>query len=227
MSETVIDATGLRIWYGTPRGPVRAVDGVSFSVGRGEILGIVGESGCGKSTLGRGLLGLLPEGARMDGRLDFQGEDLLAMSAKERFTRRGRDLAMIFQEPLTRLNPLMRISEHFTETLRTHHPKMSPAEIETRSLDVLRLIGMTIRTARKAGTPVAVCGEMAGDWAATRLLLGMGLTEFSMHPASLLRVKQEILRADASKLAPRVSRLLASDDPLRVRALLARLVEDA
>jgi phosphotransferase system enzyme I (PtsI) len=86
---------------------------------------------------------------------------------------------------------------------------------------------MTIRTARKAGTPVAVCGEMAGDWAATRLLLGMGLTEFSMHPASLLRVKQEILRADASKLAPRVSRLLASDDPLRVRALLARLVEDA
>ncbi|MCO5106040.1 MAG: phosphoenolpyruvate--protein phosphotransferase [Burkholderiaceae bacterium] len=92
---------------------------------------------------------------------------------------------------------------------------------------VLRLIGMTIRTARKAGTPVAVCGEMAGDWAATRLLLGMGLTEFSMHPASLLRVKQEILRADASRLAPRVARLLASDDPLRVRALLARLVEDA
>jgi len=92
---------------------------------------------------------------------------------------------------------------------------------------VLRLIGRTIRTARKAGVPVAVCGEMAGDWAATRLLLGMGLTEFSMHPASLLRVKQEILRVDASKLAPRVSRLLASDDPLRVRALLARLVEDA
>ncbi|RPH66337.1 MAG: phosphoenolpyruvate--protein phosphotransferase [Burkholderiales bacterium] len=92
---------------------------------------------------------------------------------------------------------------------------------------VLRLIGMTIRTARKAGTPVAVCGEMAGDWVATRLLLGMGLTQFSMHPASLLRVKQEILRADASRLAPRVARLLASDDPLRVRALMARLVEEA
>ena len=92
---------------------------------------------------------------------------------------------------------------------------------------VLRLIGMTIRAARKAGTPVAVCGEMAGDWAATRLLLGMGLTQFSMHPASLLRVKQEILRADASRLAPRVTRLLSSDDPLRVRALLARLLEEA
>ncbi|HRA74655.1 MAG TPA: ABC transporter ATP-binding protein [Propionicimonas sp.] len=142
MTAPVVDATDLRIWYGTPRGPVRAVDGVSFSVGRGEILGLVGESGCGKSTLGRGLLGLLPEGAKMDGHLGFKGEDLLAMTPKERFQRRGRDLAMIFQEPLTRLNPLMRISEHFVETLRTHHPKMSAAEIENRSLEVLRLIGI-------------------------------------------------------------------------------------
>ena len=142
MTTPVVDATDLRIWYGTPRGPVRAVDGVSFSVGRGEILGLVGESGCGKSTLGRGLLGLLPDGATMDGHLGFKGEDLLAMTPKERFGRRGRDLAMIFQEPLTRLNPLMRISEHFIETLRTHHPKMSPAEIENRSLEVLRLIGI-------------------------------------------------------------------------------------
>lgn len=142
MSQTVIDATDLRIWYGTPRGPVRAVDGVSFSVGRGEILGLVGESGCGKSTLGRGLLDLLPEGATMDGALNFKGENLLAMTRRQRFQRRGRDLAMIFQEPLTRLNPLMRISEHFIETLRTHHPKMSPSEIENRSLEVLRVIGI-------------------------------------------------------------------------------------
>lgn len=92
---------------------------------------------------------------------------------------------------------------------------------------VLRLIEMTIRTARRAGTPVAVCGQMAGDWAATHLLLGMGLTQFSMHPASLLRVKQEVLRADVSHLAPRVERLLESDDPQQVRALLGRLVDDA
>ncbi|MCM5571383.1 phosphoenolpyruvate--protein phosphotransferase [Burkholderiaceae bacterium FT117] len=92
---------------------------------------------------------------------------------------------------------------------------------------VLRLVAMTIRAGRKAGKPVAVCGEMAGDWAATRLLLGMGLTQFSMHQASLLRVKQEILRADASKLAPKVSRLLASDEPVRVRSMLAKLRSDA
>ena len=92
---------------------------------------------------------------------------------------------------------------------------------------VLRLIAMTIRAGRKAGKPVAVCGEMAGDWGATRLLLGMGLTQFSMHQASLLRVKQEILRADASKLAPKVSRLLSSDEPARVAAMLAKLRADA
>ncbi len=89
---------------------------------------------------------------------------------------------------------------------------------------VLRLVAMTIRAARRAGKPVAVCGEMAGDWGATHLLLGMGLREFSMHPASLLRVKREILRADVPKLAPRVARLLQAVDPLRMRAQLARLV---
>jgi peptide/nickel transport system ATP-binding protein len=141
-SAPVIDAEHLRIWYGTERGPVRAVDGVSFQLRRGEILGLVGESGCGKSTLGRGLLGLLPEGAAMDGRLRFQGEDLLALSRKEMFAKRGADLGMIFQEPLTRLNPLMRVSEHFEETLRTHEKGIDKQEVERRALAVLRLMGI-------------------------------------------------------------------------------------
>ena len=92
---------------------------------------------------------------------------------------------------------------------------------------VLKLISMTIRAARRAGKPVAVCGELAGDHSATRLLLGMGLTEFSMHPASLLVVKREVLLADAGQLRQKVSRLLASDDPARVHAIIARLREDA
>lgn len=92
---------------------------------------------------------------------------------------------------------------------------------------VLRLIAGTLRAARKAGKPVSVCGEMAGDPAATRLLLGMGLTEFSMQPASLLRVKREVLRADVSQLTARVSRLVASDDPVRTSLLLERLREPA
>jgi len=88
---------------------------------------------------------------------------------------------------------------------------------------VLRLVAGTIRAARREGRPVSVCGEMAGDWRATALLLGMGLTEFSMHPASLLRVKREILQADTRWLARRVSRIVAGDDPVRVAAALERL----
>ena len=111
--DPVIEVRDLRVWYGTDRGPVRAVDGVSFDLREGEILGLVGESGCGKSTLGRGLIGLLPEGSARDGELRIRGRDMLALKPKEQHAMRGRDLGMIFQEPLTRLNPLMRISEHF------------------------------------------------------------------------------------------------------------------
>jgi len=88
---------------------------------------------------------------------------------------------------------------------------------------VLRLISMTIRAGQKAGKPVAVCGELAGDYAATRLLLGMGLTQFSMHLASLLTVKREVLQADVKQLRPKVSRLLGSDDPEQVQGALRRL----
>jgi phosphotransferase system enzyme I (PtsI) len=88
---------------------------------------------------------------------------------------------------------------------------------------VLRLISMTIRAGHRAGKPVAVCGELAGDHTATRLLLGMGLGEFSMHSASLLLVKREILLADVGRLKGRVSRLLNSDDPAKVQAAMQRL----
>jgi phosphotransferase system enzyme I (PtsI) len=90
---------------------------------------------------------------------------------------------------------------------------------------VLQLVSQTIRAAERAGKPVSVCGEMAGDLEATRLLIGMGLRVFSMHPASLLRIKREILRCDAGRLRTRVSRLLAADDPARVQAGLERLRE--
>lgn len=91
---------------------------------------------------------------------------------------------------------------------------------------VLQLIATTIRAARRANKPVAVCGEMAGDWLATRLLLGMGLQDFSMQAASLLRVKREVLLSDVSQLQPRVSRMLSQEDPERIDAALARLRDD-
>ncbi|HEY6934593.1 MAG TPA: ABC transporter ATP-binding protein [Marmoricola sp.] len=138
----VLSARDLRIWYGSPGGAVRAVDGVSFSLRKGEILGLVGESGCGKTTLGRGLLGLLPDSAAIGGSLEFEGRDVLALKQKELFALRGTAMGMIFQEPLTRLNPLMRISQHFEETLRTHEKDISKEQIEQRALQAMRVMGI-------------------------------------------------------------------------------------
>jgi peptide/nickel transport system ATP-binding protein len=138
----VISARDVRVWYGTTRGAIRAVDGVTFDIERGETLGLVGESGCGKSTLGRGLMGLLPEGAKRDGEILFNGTDMFTLSEKDAYRLRGRGLGMIFQEPLTRLNPLMRISEHFEETIKQHEPDLSKHGLRDRALEVLRLMGI-------------------------------------------------------------------------------------
>ena len=139
----VISARDVRVWYGTTRGAIRAVDGVSFDLAPGETLGLVGESGCGKSTLGRGLMGLLPEGAKRDGEVLFRGRDIFSLEPARRPTScAGRELGMIFQEPLTRLNPLMRISQHFEETIKQHEPDLSKDEIRERALEVLRLMGI-------------------------------------------------------------------------------------
>jgi peptide/nickel transport system ATP-binding protein len=138
----VVSVRDLRVYYGTPRGPVRAVDRVSLEIQAGEVLGLVGESGCGKSTLGRGIIGLLPEGAVSDGEVLYGGRNLVGMSAKELRRLRGPDLGLIFQEPMTRLNPLMRIEDHFRETLEQHEPKLDDRAIRRRSLETLGGMGI-------------------------------------------------------------------------------------
>ena len=130
------------MYYGTLRGSVRAVDGVSLEIGEGEVLGLVGESGCGKSTLGRGILGLLPEGAVFDGEVRYGGTNLVGLSSRELRALRGPDLGLIFQEPMTRLNPLLRIEDHFEETLKRHEPGLKKGEIRRRSLETLGKMGI-------------------------------------------------------------------------------------
>jgi len=141
-STPVVSIRDLRLYYGTPRGPVRAVDRVSLEIGEGEVVGLVGESGCGKSTLGRGILGLLPEGAVANGEVLFGGRNLITMSDKELRRLRGPHLGLIFQEPMTRLNPLMRIEDHFRETLEQHESGLGDQEIRRRSLDTLSRMGI-------------------------------------------------------------------------------------
>jgi peptide/nickel transport system ATP-binding protein len=140
--DTVMSVRDLRIWYGTARGAVRAVDGVTFDIRRGETLGLVGESGCGKSTLGRGVLGLLPDAAKVAGHVLFEGEDLVGMSRRRLRSLRGPQLGLIFQEPMTRLNPLMRVSQHFLETLRVHQPELSKEQMRRRAIDTLGAMGI-------------------------------------------------------------------------------------
>jgi peptide/nickel transport system ATP-binding protein len=138
----VIRVRDLRVWYASERGPVQAVDVVSFDVRQGETLGVVGESGCGKSTLARGLLGLLPEGAISDGVVELEGRNLIGLPPEELRWLRGPSLGMVFQEPMTRLDPLMRVSAHFTEVLRTHESQLSDDEIRKRSLEALAGVGI-------------------------------------------------------------------------------------
>jgi peptide/nickel transport system ATP-binding protein len=142
MNQPVLDVANMRVWYSGPGGPVRAVDGVDFTLRPGEVLGLVGESGCGKSTLGRGLMGLIPRGAAVDGTVTFDGRDLLSMPRRERERTRGAGMGLIFQEPMTRLDPLMRISEHFDEALKTHESSLSKSERRQRALDALRALGI-------------------------------------------------------------------------------------
>lgn len=142
MTDPVLSVQDLRVWYGTPRGPVRAVDGVSLELHPGETVGLVGESGCGKTTLGRGVLGLLPPAATLDGVVDFNGQNLITASPRQLQRLRGPELGMIFQEPLTRLDPLMRISDHFEEALKTHEPRASKADIRDRAIETLRTMGI-------------------------------------------------------------------------------------
>ena len=142
VTDAVLDVADMRVWYAGPGGPVRAVDGVSFSLRPGEVLGLVGESGCGKSTLGRGLMGLTPRGAAIDGTVTFDGMDLLSMPQKQRERLRGAGMGLIFQEPMTRLDPLMKVSEHFDEALKSHEKSLSKSDRRARALEALRALGI-------------------------------------------------------------------------------------
>ena len=118
----LLEVDGLRTHFFTRDGVVRAVDGVSFSVEKGKTLGIVGESGCGKSVTALSIMGLIPKPpARIvEGSISFEGRDLTELSERELETIRGRKIAMIFQDPMTSLNPTLKVGTQITETMRRH-----------------------------------------------------------------------------------------------------------
>ncbi|MEA2704634.1 MAG: peptide/nickel transport system ATP-binding protein, partial [Actinomycetota bacterium] len=155
---TALAVFDLRVTYRTARGPVTAVDGVSLAVARGESVGLVGESGCGKSSLGRGILGILPPGATLSGRVLVGGDDLVTMEPRELRRARGERVALAFQEPMTRLDPLQRVDDHFVETIRAHHPEVSRRE--ARETARAALAAMRIPPTRAGAWPHEFSGGM-------------------------------------------------------------------
>ncbi len=128
-AEKLVEIHDLEVQYVVRTGTIRGVDHVDLDVYKGETLGLVGESACGKSTLGRALLRLVSEpGKIVRGQILFEGEDLVAKDDKEMARIRGKHISMIFQDPMTSLNPLQRIDDHFVETIRTHDKRVKKAE---------------------------------------------------------------------------------------------------
>ena len=142
MSGPVLSVRELVASYATPEGMLDAVDGVSFDLHPGESLGLVGESGCGKSTLGRALLRLMPPGGTVTGSVNLAGQELVGASEHTMRDVRGRDVSLVFQEPMTRLNPLMRVSDHFIEAIRTHRPEVSKDDAKEMARTALRQLGI-------------------------------------------------------------------------------------
>ena len=141
MAETLLALENFSVTYPGQRDP--AVDSVVLTLAAGEKLGLVGESGCGKSTLGRAMLRLLPKATDLRGRVWFKGESVLDFTPQRLRQFRGEAVALVFQDPMTRLNPLMTIGDHCIETLRAHRPEMSAAAAKDRAIEVLEKVNIT------------------------------------------------------------------------------------
>ena len=158
----LLDVTDLRITFRRDNGPsIVAVDGVSFTVSAGEVVALVGESGCGKTLTGLALPGLLPPGAQLDAatHIRFKGTDLAGLSEGELRGYRGRRIAMIFQDPLTSLNPVMRVGAQIAEAIRAHQP-VNRADARQRAIALLGEVGIADPAERVDSYPHQLSGGM-------------------------------------------------------------------
>jgi oligopeptide/dipeptide ABC transporter ATP-binding protein len=160
LREPLLSVEDLRVQFWTGRGTIYAVNGISFDIAPGETLGIVGESGCGKSVTSLALLGILPRAGRATtGTARFEGRDLLKLSGDELRTIRGKEIAMIFQDPMTSLNPVLTIGRQIREALETHFD-MDKDAANARAAELLDRVGIPTAKSRLRDYPHQFSGGM-------------------------------------------------------------------
>ena len=167
--KTILEIKGLTVHFPINIGTVRAVEEVDLELRQGEVMGLVGESGCGKSTLGFSILRLLrPPGRIVGGQIIYYGQDIVKMGERDLLALRGNRISMIFQDPLTSLNPLFRIDEQFIETLQTHIKAIRKDEAFQKAQSMLESLGISHE--RLLEYPHQMSGGMR-----QRIMIGMGL----------------------------------------------------
>ena len=160
VSEPLLSVEDLEVTFTTDRGTIYAVNGISFAVAAGETLGIVGESGCGKSVTAMALMGILPRaGGVTGGKALFAGQDLLSLSDHQLREIRGKDVAMIFQDPMTSMNPVLTVGRQLREPLVTHFD-MSRKAADARAAELLDQVGIPSPKARLGDYPHQFSGGM-------------------------------------------------------------------
>ena len=158
-SKTLLEVRDLTISFETARGVAHAVSGSNFTIAAGERVGMVGESGSGKSLTGLALLGLSPRAAKLGGQILLDGTDLLQLSERQLRTVRGSQVSMIFQEPMTALDPVFTVGQQIASTLRAHHP-VSRAEARARAVELLAEVGIPEPKRRAGEYPHQLSGGM-------------------------------------------------------------------
>lgn len=178
MADVLLEVNGLETRFATKEGATLAVDRISFTVAKGETLAIVGESGCGKSVTSLSIMGLISAPGRVTGgQIRLEGRDLLTLSGKEKRDLRGKDMAMIFQEPMTSLNPVLRIGNQLAEPLR-RHLGYGKKQARLRSVELLELVGIPHPDKVVDYFPHQLSGGMR-----QRVMIAMAL---SCHPKLLI-----------------------------------------
>ena len=168
-NKVLVQIRNLCVNYQTRLGPVSAVDYVSFDIYRGEILGLVGESGCGKSTFGKALMRMITSpGEIVNGKIIFDGEDVMTFDDDRLRDFRGRQISMIFQDPMTSLNPVQRVDQHLIEAIQVHEPETKPEKAMERIQVLIERLGIQKR--RLSDYPHHLSGGMR-----QRVMIGLGL----------------------------------------------------